>query len=61
MSGTTVAPEPELTSQQRAFAEIGALRVEVTSSEKDYAIEIISPDRPGLLSLVAGVLKSCAS
>jgi [protein-PII] uridylyltransferase len=56
MSGSIVAPEPELTPEQRGFAEVGALRVEVFVSDSDYAIEIIAPDRPGLLSIVAGVL-----
>ncbi len=56
MSGTTVAPEPELTPEQRGFAEVGALRVEAFVRDSDYAIEIIAPDRPGLLSIVAGVL-----
>ena len=56
MSGSIVAPEPELTPEQRGFAEVGALRVEVFIRESDYAIEIIAPDRPGLLSIVAGVL-----
>lgn len=56
MSGNTIAPQPELTPEQRAFAEVGALRVEVIDHDSDYAIEIIAPDRPGLLSIVAGVL-----
>ncbi len=56
MTGTTVAPQPELTHEQRAFAEVASLRVEVIVRESDYAIEIIAPDRPGLLSIVAGVL-----
>jgi len=56
MSGTMVAQQPELDSEQRAFAEIGALRVNVVARESDYAIEIIAPDKPGLLSIVAGVL-----
>lgn len=56
MSGSTVAPQPELTPEHRAFAEIGALRVEVLVRDSDYAIEIVAPDRPGLLSIVAGVL-----
>lgn len=56
MSGNIVAPEPELTVEQRGFAEVGALRVEVFVRDSDYAIEIIAPDRPGLLSIVAGVL-----
>jgi [protein-PII] uridylyltransferase len=56
MSGTTVAQQPELDAEQRGFAEIGALRVNVEARESDYAIEIIAPDKPGLLSIVAGVL-----
>ena len=56
MSGTTVAPQPEITLEQRSFAEIGALRVDVVVHENEYAIDIIAPDRPGLLSIIAGVL-----
>jgi [protein-PII] uridylyltransferase len=56
MSGTTVAQPPELDSEQRAYAEIGALRVNVQTRDSDYEIEIIAPDKPGLLSMVAGVL-----
>ena len=56
MSGTTVAQQPELDSEQRGFAEVGALRVNVDARERDYSIEIIAPDKPGLLSIVAGVL-----
>ncbi len=56
MTGTTLAQQPELDAQQRAFAEVAALRVAVTMRESDYAIEIIAPDKPGLLSIVAGVL-----
>jgi [protein-PII] uridylyltransferase len=56
MSGSIFAAEPELTPEQRGFAEVGALRVEVFVRDSDYAIEIIAPDRPGLLSIVAGVL-----
>jgi len=56
MAGTTVAQAPELDSEQRGFAEIGALRVNVEARENDYEIEIIAPDKPGLLSIVAGVL-----
>ena len=56
MTGTTLAQQPELDAVQRGFAEIGALRVAVAVRESDYAIEIIAPDRPGLLSIVAGVL-----
>ncbi|MCX6429527.1 MAG: [protein-PII] uridylyltransferase [Actinobacteria bacterium] len=56
MSGSTIAPQPEITSEQRSFAEIGALRVDVATHEDEYEINIIAPDRPGLLSIIAGVL-----
>jgi [protein-PII] uridylyltransferase len=56
LSGTTVAQQPELDAEQRGFAEIGALRVNVQARENDYEIEIIAPDKPGLLSIVAAVL-----
>lgn len=56
MSGTTLAQQPELSLEQRGFAEISALRVNVDVRDNDYAIEIIAPDKPGLLSIVAGVL-----
>jgi len=56
MSGSILAKQPELDAQQRAFAEVGALRVDVLPRENGFAIEIISPDKPGLLSVVAGVL-----
>ncbi|MEK6648013.1 MAG: [protein-PII] uridylyltransferase [Actinomycetota bacterium] len=56
MSGTTVAEQPELSPEQRGFAEVGALRVNIDVRDSDYSIEIIAPDKPGLLSIVAGVL-----
>ena len=56
MSGSTVAEQPTLDAQQRGFAEVGALRVSLTARENGFAIEVISPDKPGLLSIVSGVL-----
>ncbi|HUW79064.1 MAG TPA: [protein-PII] uridylyltransferase [Candidatus Nanopelagicaceae bacterium] len=56
MSGSIVAQQPELNAEQRGFAEVGALRVNVAARESDYEIEIIAPDKPGLLSIIAGVL-----
>ena len=40
------------------IAETGILQVQIEQRENGYSIEIISPDKPGLLSLVAGVLNS---
>jgi [protein-PII] uridylyltransferase len=38
------------------YASTGQLRVVIEDRDPDFAIEIIAPDRPGLLSIVAGVL-----
>ncbi len=56
MSGTTLAAQPVLDAQQEIFAQEGALRVSVAEADGVYAIDIVSPDKPGLLSIVAGVL-----
>ncbi len=56
MTGTTVAQELELSEEERKFAQLGALRVNVEARDNGYFIDIIAPDQPGLLSVVAGVL-----
>jgi [protein-PII] uridylyltransferase len=56
MSGSTVALQPDITDEQRQIAQSGILRVNLEARGLDYSIEIISPDKPGLLSIVAGVL-----
>ncbi|MSY56894.1 MAG: HD domain-containing protein [Actinobacteria bacterium] len=56
MSGTTLAQQPELSDEQREHAQRGLLRADVRERDGGFSIEIISPDRPGLLSIVAGVL-----
>jgi [protein-PII] uridylyltransferase len=56
MAGAEVAQQPEISDEQRAMAENGQLRVSVEEHSNGYAVEIISPDKPGLLSIVAGVL-----
>ncbi len=59
MTGSsTIAKQPEITSAQLAVAESGILQVNLEKRENGYSIEIISPDKPGLLSLVAGVLNT---
>ena len=55
MAGAEVAQQPEVSDKQRAMAEIGQLRVSVQEHTSGYAVEVISPDKPGLLSIVAGV------
>lgn len=56
MSGIAPAQQPELTEEQIAIATSGELRVMLTPREENFVIEIISPDRTGLLSTVAAVL-----
>ena len=56
ITDNTVAPQPELTESQRVKAESGNLVVSIEDRETDYAIEIVVPDKTGLLSIVAGVL-----
>lgn len=55
MAGAEVAPQPDISEEQKVFAENSQLRVKVEEHSSGYAIEVISPDRPGLLSIVAGV------
>ncbi|CAN2205141.1 GlnD UTP,GlnB (protein PII) uridylyltransferase [Candidatus Nanopelagicaceae bacterium] len=56
ITDNTVALQPELTEEQRRKAESGALAVSIEDRESVYAIEIVVPDKTGLLSIVAGVL-----
>jgi [protein-PII] uridylyltransferase len=56
ITDNTVAPQPELTESQRTKAESGRLVVSIEDRENVYAIEIVVPDKTGLLSTVAGVL-----
>jgi len=55
MAGAEVAQQPEISDEQRAQAEKGQLRVTLEEHSSGYAVEVISPDKPGLLSIVAGV------
>jgi [protein-PII] uridylyltransferase len=59
MAGAEVAQQPEISDEQRAIAESGQLRVALEEHSSGYAVEVISPDKPGLLSIVAGVLNVC--
>ncbi len=56
MVDNTIAPQPELTELQKKIAEIGELTISVQKREHDYLIDLVIPDRSGLLSLVSGVL-----
>ena len=56
MVDDTIAPQPELTDNQKLAAENGELTISVEKREHDYLVDIVIPDRSGLLSLVSGVL-----
>jgi [protein-PII] uridylyltransferase len=56
ITDNTVALQPELTVDQRVKADSGALAVSIEDRDSVYAIEIVVPDKTGLLSIVAGVL-----
>ena len=53
MAGAEVAQQPEVSQEQIAQAEKGVLRVTLEEHSSGYAVEVISPDKPGLLSIVA--------
>jgi [protein-PII] uridylyltransferase len=55
MAGAEFAQQPEVSAEQIAQAEKGELRVTLEEHPSGYAVEVISPDKPGLLSIVAGV------
>jgi [protein-PII] uridylyltransferase len=56
MKGIAPAPQLELTAAQIEKAQSGELKVTLTPREENFVIEIVAPDRTGLLSLVAAVL-----
>jgi [protein-PII] uridylyltransferase len=56
LTDNTIARQPEFTDEQLSLANAGELRVTIEAREPDFAIEIIAPDKTGLLSIVAGVL-----
>jgi [protein-PII] uridylyltransferase len=55
MTGVEVAQQPFVSNEQIALAQKGELRVSIQEHSSGYAVEVISPDKPGLLSIVAGV------
>ena len=56
MAGIAPAHQLELTEEQIASAQSGELTISLHPRDENYVIEIISPDRTGLLSIVAAVL-----
>jgi [protein-PII] uridylyltransferase len=55
MSGIEFAQQPLLNQEQISLAVKGELIVKLEEHSSGYAVEVISPDKPGLLSIVAGV------
>ena len=56
ITDNTITQQPELTAEQIARADIGSLSVVIEDRGNIYAIEVIAPDKTGLLSIVSGVL-----
>lgn len=56
LTDNTVMQQPDLTPDQISRAASGKLDVTIEDRGNVYAVEIISPDRTGLLSIVSGVL-----
>lgn len=55
MTGFEVVQQPMLSEAQITLAAKGELKISIEEHSSGYAVEVISPDRPGLLSIVAGV------
>jgi [protein-PII] uridylyltransferase len=56
LTDNTLTPQPDLSVEQIARAQLGELYVDIEDRGNVYAIEIIAPDKTGLLSIVSGVL-----
>ena len=56
LTDNTIALQPVFTEEQAMLANAGELKVFIEARDPDFAIEIIAPDKTGLLSIVAGVL-----
>jgi len=55
MQGIAPAPQPELTPEQLAKVRENKLTVEIFDRGDDFDIEIVAPDRTGLLSAISAV------
>lgn len=56
ITDNTIMQQPELTAEQVERAADGRLSVAIEDRGSVYAIEVIAPDKTGLLSIVSGVL-----
>jgi [protein-PII] uridylyltransferase len=55
MQGVTPPPQPELTAEQLSRVQDGKLTLEITSQGDVLNLEIVAPDRVGLLSAITAV------
>ena len=58
MTGSQIAEQPFLSQAQLDLAESAQLTIELLDHPSGYSIEIVAPDMPGLLSLIAGVINN---
>ena len=56
MKGTLVAPEMELSENQKVQATSNQIQVSLSESSGSYSLELVAPDSTGLFSIVAGTL-----
>lgn len=56
ITDNTITAQPELSVEQLSRASSGSLNVMIEDRGSVYAIEIVAPDKTGLLSIVSGVL-----
>lgn len=56
LADNTIALQPVFAEEQSVPVSDGDLQVSIEARDPDFAIEIIAPDKTGLLSIVAGVL-----
>jgi [protein-PII] uridylyltransferase len=56
MSGVAPPRQPEVSQEHLLLADKGDLHVAIARHSSGLSIEVIAPDKPGLLSIVAGVL-----
>jgi [protein-PII] uridylyltransferase len=56
ITDNTIAQQPEISEEQVLIASKGELHIQMIDRGSVYALEIIAPDKTGLLSIVSGVL-----
>jgi [protein-PII] uridylyltransferase len=56
LAGDQLPPPPPLSANQQLLVDAGELAVHVEAGPHAALVTVVSPDRPGLLAIVAGVL-----